>query len=423
MFFLEYIGSELRRRKGRTFLTALGLALGVGLVVTVAALSDGLDKAQDKVLEPLTGVGTDMSVYAPARDRPERERRASGGPGFDFGSVSLGAAPATARERPGPPEPGPISASRARSSRAPTSPRDRSCASRRTRTDKVAGARRREHCGGRPDPERRHGLRHGAEGGPAAGRLSRAPGGPAATGGADRPTTSTSTRSASAASTSPTASLGAVTAGQVTKGACFSAGDAREAILNRATRRRKGLAIGDKVTLGGKRFNVVGLASPPLGGQASDVYVKLGQLQTLSDRKGRVNTCTCGPTAPTTSPRSRQADRGGASPARETTTARTSPTASAARSRTPRTSPASSARRSTVVGAAGGVPDRQPADALLGDQAHPRARHAQGDRLAAAHGRAPGDRRVAGPGRARRRAGRADRRRRRGADHARSAPS
>src|SRR5438128_10984567 len=57
--------SELRRRRGRTFLTALGLAVGIGLVVTVSALSTGLDRAQAKVLKPLTGVGTDMSVSRP----------------------------------------------------------------------------------------------------------------------------------------------------------------------------------------------------------------------------------------------------------------------------------------------------------------------------------------------------------------------
>ena len=65
MFYLTYMLSELRRRKGRTLLTALGLGVGVGLVLTVTALSTGLDRAQAKVLEPLTGVGTDMSVTRP----------------------------------------------------------------------------------------------------------------------------------------------------------------------------------------------------------------------------------------------------------------------------------------------------------------------------------------------------------------------
>ena len=65
MFYIRYIGAELGRRKGRTILTALGLAIGVGLVVTVSALSKGLDNAQNEVLKPLTGVGTDMSVTRP----------------------------------------------------------------------------------------------------------------------------------------------------------------------------------------------------------------------------------------------------------------------------------------------------------------------------------------------------------------------
>ena len=65
MFYLTYMVAELRRRKGRTLLTALGLGVGIGLVVTVSALSAGLDDAQDEVLEPLTGVGTDMSVTRP----------------------------------------------------------------------------------------------------------------------------------------------------------------------------------------------------------------------------------------------------------------------------------------------------------------------------------------------------------------------
>ena len=65
MVYLNYMLSELRRRKGRTLLTALGLGVGVAVVITVSALSAGLDRAQAKVLQPLVGVGTDMSVTRP----------------------------------------------------------------------------------------------------------------------------------------------------------------------------------------------------------------------------------------------------------------------------------------------------------------------------------------------------------------------
>src|SRR5207248_4101259 len=67
MFYVSYVASELRRRKGRTVLTALGLGVGVALVVAVSALSRGLDHAQAKVLKPLTGLGTDVSVTRPIK--------------------------------------------------------------------------------------------------------------------------------------------------------------------------------------------------------------------------------------------------------------------------------------------------------------------------------------------------------------------
>ena len=62
MFHLTYIASELRRRLGRTVLTALGLALGVGLVIGIIGVSQGLDDAQNEVLAPLQSVGTDILV-------------------------------------------------------------------------------------------------------------------------------------------------------------------------------------------------------------------------------------------------------------------------------------------------------------------------------------------------------------------------
>jgi ABC-type antimicrobial peptide transport system permease subunit len=57
-----YAGSELRRRWSRTVVTALGLAAGVGLVMGIIGVSDGLTKAQGDVLSPLSSVGTDIIV-------------------------------------------------------------------------------------------------------------------------------------------------------------------------------------------------------------------------------------------------------------------------------------------------------------------------------------------------------------------------
>jgi ABC-type antimicrobial peptide transport system permease subunit len=85
-------------------------------------------------------------------------------------------------------------------------------------------------------------------------------------------------------------SIGAITPGQVTTGRYFRSGAAREAVVNESYAAREEIALGDELTLGGKTFTVVGTAETPLGGQSSDVYVKLDQLQALSGRKGRVNT-------------------------------------------------------------------------------------------------------------------------------------
>src|ERR1700722_18294315 len=65
--FLTYLRRELRRRIRQASLIAVGLALGIGLVITVTALSAGVKNAQGEVLHSLYGVGTDITVTkAPA---------------------------------------------------------------------------------------------------------------------------------------------------------------------------------------------------------------------------------------------------------------------------------------------------------------------------------------------------------------------
>jgi putative ABC transport system permease protein len=58
MFFLTYLRRELRRRMRQAIVITLGLAL----VVTVAAASAGVNKAQSGGLNALYGVGTDITV-------------------------------------------------------------------------------------------------------------------------------------------------------------------------------------------------------------------------------------------------------------------------------------------------------------------------------------------------------------------------
>lgn len=282
MFFLTYMLSELRRRSGRTVLTALGLGLGIGLVVTVTALSTGLDRAQAQILEPLTGVGTDMSVSRPIDFSPtqgggfpelserERQQLMEENGGGRFGLRNLG-------------EPG----------------------DKFSRDDFVSAAQLSFPASALNQIEGIDGVAAVAGGltlnsvhiegtVPAESETPEQPrtfeqgqGGPQVQVG---PRNIDATSRSVAGVDETVRELGAITPGQVTKGRYFRSGAAREAILNESYAAREDLAVGDTLELGGKTFTIVGVAETPLGGQSSDVYVKLSQLQALSDRAGRVNT-------------------------------------------------------------------------------------------------------------------------------------
>jgi ABC-type lipoprotein release transport system permease subunit len=87
VFYLRYLRNELVRRRARTILTALGLGLGVALVIVIAGVSSGLDKAQKKTLNPLAGIGTDLTVtLAPTQ---QDTGGFQGGPGGGGGNRDL----------------------------------------------------------------------------------------------------------------------------------------------------------------------------------------------------------------------------------------------------------------------------------------------------------------------------------------------
>jgi putative ABC transport system permease protein len=81
MFFMTYLRRELFRRMRQAVFIAAGLALGVGLVVTVSAASAGVRKAQSSVLSALDGVGTDVTVTGAAPGPPSPSAAASAAPG------------------------------------------------------------------------------------------------------------------------------------------------------------------------------------------------------------------------------------------------------------------------------------------------------------------------------------------------------
>jgi ABC-type antimicrobial peptide transport system permease subunit len=279
MFYVTYMLAELRRRSGRTVLAALGLAVGVGLVVTVNALSNGLDRAQAAVLEPLTGVGTDMSVTRPIDFAPPDGQQQNGFPQLSdkerrqLEQENGGArVPLTDLGEPGETFSRDTFASTAQLSFAA------SRVAEIRALDGVAAAAggltlNAIHIEGTV-PE---------DSGQGGGFQRPAPG--------SAPPENIDLASLSVSGVDPAnRELGAITPVQVTSGRYFGSGDAREAVVNESYASRENRGPGDTVELGGKAFTIVGIAKTPLGGQSSDVYVKLSQLQELSDRAGRVNT-------------------------------------------------------------------------------------------------------------------------------------
>lgn len=287
MIYLRYMLSELRRRRGRTLLTALGLGVGVGLVIAVSSLSAGLDRAQASVLKPLTGVGTDMTVSRPisisgdprtAFQRLSPSERAQlrsevGERGLDFGSLTPGTKFTRTTFRASQfsfpaAQVGKIAAlpSVATASGGLTLSMSTISGTVPSATQAGAGA----------------GGGFGSHAGESAG--GEAGGGEAGHGSARFGATTVTGIDAARAG------LGPIAPAQLAQGRWFATGTGREAILDSGFARTKGTTVGRSIVLGKQRYRIVGLAKGALGGAPSNVYIKLSQLQQLSGRSGRVNT-------------------------------------------------------------------------------------------------------------------------------------
>jgi putative ABC transport system permease protein len=83
MFYARYLRNELVRRRTRTIVTLIGLGLGVALVIAISSLSNGLDRAQKKTLNPLAGIGTDLTVTLSPQ---QNQSGFGGGPGGGGGA-------------------------------------------------------------------------------------------------------------------------------------------------------------------------------------------------------------------------------------------------------------------------------------------------------------------------------------------------
>ena len=272
--------AELRRRRARTILTALGLAVGVALVITTNAVSRGLDDAQQKVLAPLTGVGTDMTVTRPLTisddgnggfqdlspaERARLRQQAGPGPGLNLRDAEPGSKIDT-------------------DTFSGTSQLTFSAA----RVAQVAGIDGVEAASGSLTLRANH-----ISGTVPDIDVTQAPGGP---GGGGPPQGSFGDSSITFDSRTVTGvdqtqpDIAPVTPSQIQKGEYFTASGApRQAIVSSAYAGTNDLAVGDTIDLGGETFRIIGVASSPIGGTASDVYVTLATLQKVADYGNQVS--------------------------------------------------------------------------------------------------------------------------------------
>ena len=265
--FFTYLRRELCGRMRQAVLIASGLAVGIGLVITVTALSAGVRNAQGTVLHSLYGVGTDVTVTrAPAA-------RAGGPRSFGFGGAT------GTRTRPAAGTKIDIDTL----SNLGLGTLSSSSVTAISRLHNVAGA-----AGGLTLTDTRitgkipaintgGGGGFGGGGGGGGGRFR----------GAFTPKSFT----VSGVDLSQ-GELGPLSSGKVAAGRTFTAADASAnvAVVDSDYAKQDKLKVGSSVTIAKQSFQVVGIVSEPAGASAADAYIPLARAQALASMKNKVNT-------------------------------------------------------------------------------------------------------------------------------------
>ena len=263
--FFTYLGRELRRRARQAGVIALGLALGIGLVITVTALSSGVKNAQGEVLHSLYGQDTDITVTkAPASGS------FTGGPGvrFRFGGTSSGKRPKAGTK---------VTIDNLTSTGLGTL----------TAGDVTSAARLQDvaaAAGGLTLTDTKDSITipsSSSSGGGGFGNF--------------HPPTTMSVDGVDLSGNA--AALGPLSSAKLASGRTLAASDGNSdvALLDSNYARANKLAVGDTVTIAKTSFKVVGLVSQSASGNPPDAYIPLARAQALGTSggkslKGDVNT-------------------------------------------------------------------------------------------------------------------------------------
>jgi ABC-type lipoprotein release transport system permease subunit len=278
--FFTYLRRELRRRMRQAIFITLGLALGVGLVITVTAASAGVKNAQGTVLHALYGVGTDVTVTK----TPKAGSFTPGSFGFGF-RAGTGSRP--------------VAGTKINNNTLSASPTLAAISSSSVAT--VAGLHDVAAAAGGLTLDNRTisgtvpavNVNGGGFGGGGGGSGS---GGSGNGGQSFRANFTTSNFSVAGVDVGR-GELGPLSSGKLSAGRTFSASDtsANVALVDASYATQNKLKTGSTITVGNKsgqatNFKVVGIVSEPAGDNPSDVYVPLAVAQNLAGLKNQVNT-------------------------------------------------------------------------------------------------------------------------------------
>ena len=261
--FGVYLLRELRRRSRQATIIALGLALGIGLVITVTALSGGVKRAQGEVLHSLYGVGTDITVT-------KSPSFGSGGPGsfrFNQGGGSANRAKAGTK----------VSIDNLTSTGLGTIPAGD--VSTVARMKNVAAA-----AGGLTLNDMKLTFTVPSQGG-SGGGFGAGSGGGGRFGSGKFPTP-VSVQGVEVAGNS--AALGPLSTAKLTSGRTLAAADESSdvALVSSDYATSNKLKVGSTVTLAKTAFKVVGIVSPGSAG-STDVFISLARAQALGTAQGK----------------------------------------------------------------------------------------------------------------------------------------
>ncbi|MFF9057598.1 ABC transporter permease [Streptomyces sp. NPDC014882] len=269
--FFTYLRRELRRRRKAALVVASGLALGIALVIVVTSVSAGMGRAQDKVLQSLYGLGTDMTVTKAAEPTADASER----PRFRFDAQDGDSDTEQSSDRVM------VQGFQTLSAATVTEVGEQSGVSGAVgglslQVVKVDG----QFTRGRFQQGEAAGQgRPGGDGQPQ---------GEVQGGGADFDVDSYSVYGTDV--TEP--ALGPLTSSKITSGRTFrtTEANAKVAVVDSAYAKEKKLKAGSTLTVRSVKFSVVGIATADSGDSAADVYLPLTQAQTIADAKDKVTT-------------------------------------------------------------------------------------------------------------------------------------